>query len=75
MNYRNDIKNEVIDTDVITDTATSSIDYVELGTVLSYFDYIECRIVEIENQIKCISGLTEIDDITELVSSLSRDLY
>ena len=49
--------------------------YINKDSVQDIIDEIENCVNEILDQLNTIQGLTEIEDIKELVKKLSRDLY
>lgn len=72
MGYRNTLTNATYNNE---EAAEYNFTYVTKDEVINILDEIEFRVDDIKDALEGIKGLSEIDDVKELLKSLSNDLY
>lgn len=73
--YRDKLKNDTHLGDEIIENNDIITSYIEKDKVEKVLDDIESRVNDIKSGLNSIKGLVEIDEIKELLETLSKDLY
>lgn len=74
MTYRKELDDYTYTSEDTIEYSNNSL-YIDRVEVMTMLDDIESRVNDIKNALEPIKGLTEIEDVKEMVESLSKDLY
>ena len=72
---RGDIRNKISNLMMDVDDVIKDESYIEYNEVINIVDGIEDRINDIRNRLEPFTNLTEIKEIYDLITELSKDLY